>query len=53
MKEIPNTSGNHSVTGTDPGFIYKFVHSATMVCAIFAKKNNEEKQLHNLYRQAS
>lgn len=37
MKEIPTTSRNHSVARTEPGFIYKFAHSATMVSAFSAK----------------
>jgi len=37
VKEIPTTSGNHSVTGTELGFIYKFMHSTTMTSAIFEK----------------
>lgn len=43
MKEIPTTSGNYSVHGTDTDFIYKFFHSVTVVSAFFEKmlkKNN-------------
>lgn len=45
MKEIPTTSGNYSVHGTDTDFIYKFFHSATVVSAFF-----EKKQQHYLHR---
>lgn len=44
MKEILTNSQNHSVRGTKSDFLYKFVHSATMVSAIFANILGKKKK---------